>query len=364
MKKIYLDAVLEKNLGDDLFIKIISNRYNAKFYTQTKHSYKNVRIANNLKIYSGLGVELINVFGSKILKKGKMLGRLLKNKCDFMVSIGGSIFIEWGKFSLIKRHFGIYDSTKVFYILGSNFGAYKTTEFFNFLKDNVISQAQDVCFREEYSYNLFKDLPNVRYASDIVFSLDTSNIKITDNKKVVMSVVDCNRKAKPEFKKDYENKIIDMIKLFDKKGYEVVLMSYCKAEGDEDAIKSILSQITDDELKNKVKTYFYDGNIEEALDVMADCQVVVGTRFHANILGFVLNKTVIPVAYSDKTLNVLKDMNFEGKVFDIRDLESFDVDSLTDDDLKYKLNVDFQREDAQRHFEKLDKVLERKGKDE
>ena len=183
------------------------------------------------------------------------------------------------------------------------------------------------------------------------------NIKMTNSKKVVISVIDCERKAKKEYKENYEKTIIDMVNFFEKNGYEIVLMSYCKKEGDEEAIKSILSKIENEKIKSKIKTYFYSGNTEEALDVMGDCQIVVGSRFHANILGLVLNKTIIPIAYSDKTLNVLRDMNFKGKIYDIRNLDNFENNSLKEEDLTYKLDVNFQKKDAQRHFEKLDKVL-------
>lgn len=363
MIKIYIDAVLEKNLGDDLFVFILINRYrNCMFYSQTRFDYSDYK--ENLKIYSGKYINYINKIMSAIFKQGKFCGKILKNKCNYMVGIGGSIFMEWGNIKKIKRHFSIYSKEKKYFILGANFGPYKTNEFKYFIKESVLKYAQDVCFREEHSYELFKDLPNVRYASDIVFTLDTSNIKITDNKKVVISVIDCDKKINSKYTELYENKIIELIKLFYTKGYEITLMSYCKSEGDEFAIERIISKLDDEKIRKDINKYFYDGNIEEALNVMGDCQIVIGTRFHANILGLVMNKTIIPIAYSDKTLNVLKDMNFKGKVFDIRDMDNFKVNELTDDDLKYKLDVSYQKKDAQRQFEKLDKILDRRENNE
>ena len=72
-----------------------------------------------------------------------------------------------------------------------------------------------------------------------------------------------------------------------------------------------------------------------------------------------MNKTIIPIAYSDKTINVLQDINFKGKYIDIESIDSFDVNELSDKDLSYKLNIDKYKEDANKHFEVLDKVLER-----
>lgn len=347
---IYLKAYINKNLGDDLFVNILLDRYkDMNFFIQSRADYLR---KNNLYFYKK------NIF-EKIL--GKILYYISFNKInyDYIISqrfdtsviIGGSMFIE-GKdkyFSTLK---------KPLFILGSNFGSYKTNKFKN-RYNKYFSNAEDVCFREEHSYELFKNLPNVRCASDIVFTLDTSNIKITNNKKVVISVIDCDKKIDSKYTEEYERKIIDLIKLFYTKGYEIILMSYCKCEGDEHAIEHVISKLDDKKIKKYINKYFYDGNIEEALNVMGDCQVVVGTRFHANILGLVMNKTTIPIAYSDKTLNVLKEMNFKGKIFDIRDMNNFNVDSLTDKDLNYKLDVSYQKKDAQRQFEKLDEILYR-----
>lgn len=350
----FLSAYTNINLGDDLFLKVIDDRYICKF----------ICLSSNKYIYKYKHIKFINRYVTKIIYKLKnkfnikLPYNFLINKCENIIIIGGSMFIE-GKSKMSQ----IYNLSKSIYILGSNFGPYKTEKFFKEYKE-VFNHVKDICFREEHSYELFKDLPNVRYASDIVFTLDTSNIKITNNKKVVISVIDCNKKINSKYTEIYEEKIMDLIKLFYVKSYEITLMSYCKFEGDEFAIERIISKLDDEKIRENINKYFYNGNIEEALNVIGDCQVVVGTRFHANILGLVMNKTIIPIAYSDKTLNVLEDMNFKGKVFDIRDMDNFNVDSLTDEDLNYKLDVSYQKKDAQRQFEKLDEILDRRENNE
>ena len=37
-----------------------------------------------------------------------------------------------------------------------------------------------------------------------------------------------------------------------------------------------------------------------------------------------MNKKIIPIAYSDKTINALKDLGYNGKIYDIRALDTFD----------------------------------------
>ena len=349
MKYIVLKGYTNKNLGDDLFLNIIANRYKNKFLILSNMHYNSY---GNLIFFSGLKYKIINKIIKLISFKKTTLEKIIIEKANLTILVGGSMFIE----EKLKSKRYILSEIKNYCILGSNFGPYKTKEFYNKFY-NIFSNALDVCFRDNYSYNLFKDLPNVRYASDIIFSLNTKYLNITNSKKVIISVIDCEKKFESSVKDTYENKIIELINYFSLKEYKIVLMSFCKSEGDEDAIKSILKKIKSKRKMENIEYYFYRGNIVEALNKIADSQIVVGTRFHANILGLIMKKTIIPIAYSDKTINVLKDMNYKGKIFDIRDIENFNIDSLDEKDLFYKYDVSFQKEDSERQFEKLDEII-------
>ena len=336
--QIYLNAYLEKNFGDDLFVKIIVDRYKNHTFYAISNSYKT---RDNLQIYK-------NTLKMRILNKLGLKEKVYINSKDISVSIGGSMFIEG--LSPIERK-KIYGNNP-YYILGSNFGPYKTEKFYK-KGYELFKNAEDVCVRDKYTYNLFKDLPNVRYAPDIVFTLDTSKIKISEEKKAIISVIDCENKLGKQYQEKYENMIKEMIEFFIENGYKVALMSFCKRENDEIAIERILNNL-DENTKQQVQKYFYDGNVEEALNYIAQSQIIVGTRFHANILGLLLRKTVIPIIYSNKTTEFLKDIKFEGKAIDIKGDCKF---NLTLEDLKYKKDVTKEIEKAQEQFKALDKLL-------
>ena len=336
--KIYVDAYLSKNLGDDLFINILTKRYpQHKFYAISKgeKGYN----TKNFKVYS-------NTYIFKILKKFQW-EKYLANHYDTVVTIGGSMFMERGD---INRDFSMGKNKR--YVLGINFGPYKTQEYYNNIY-NMLSDVEDVCFRDKYSYNLFKELPNARQAADIVFSMDTSNIKITNRKRAIISIISPKDKIDEKYEEKYEEKMLELITFLIKKEYEICLMSFCKNENDEEEIEKIYNQIPENQ-KKKVEKYYYNGNIEEALNTIADSQLVVGGRFHANIIGLCLGKSILPVLYSDKTLHVLEDMQINTPIIDIRKLENFNIESIKDEDLTRHYNIEKQKEDAQRHFEKLD----------
>lgn len=273
-------------------------------------------------------------------------------KFDYSVLISGSFFSEYPEYK-VEDFCEIIKTNVPYYIIGVNFGPYNTVKYFNDCT-NLFKNSEDVCFRDMKSYELFNKLKNVRYAPDIVFGLDLSNVEITNNKIVILSVCNIDKNGKNNYysQDEYESNIIELINFFTKKGYKCKLISFSKGEGDEDVVNSILNK-TD----NEIDYYFYRDNIEEALNVLGDSSIIVGTRYHANILGMIMNKTVIPIAYSNKMINVLNDLNFKGKYFDLNKKDCFNVDSLTDKDLNYKLNVDKYIEYSKNHFKELDKVL-------
>ena len=345
--KVFVNAYLEHNLGDDLFLDILVNRYpDHKYYIMSSSEKQR----ENVKVYSN---ELFN----KIIRRLE-LKKILANRCDVIVSIGGSMYMEQKNDTNKKFYLG----KKPYYILGSNFGPYHTQTYY----ENVhkfFEKAEDVCFREKYSYDLFSDIPQVRYASDIVFTMDTSSIKKTNRKRAIISIISCTRKLHAKYEKIYQEKIIQITKKLLQKQYEICYMSFCKEEKDEEAIENILSQL-DEETKKQIQIYYYRGNRLEALQELADSQIIVGTRFHATILGILLEKVTIPIIYSDKTKNILEDMNYKGKSIDIRKMEKCDINEVfSEENLNYKLEVENLKKDAQRQFEKLDEVLKR-SKDE
>lgn len=339
--KVYVDAYLAKNLGDDLFVDILTKRYpNHKFFTiaEGEKGYNK----SNLKVYS-------NKYFFKFLKKFQ-LEKYLANRYDTVVTIGGSMFMENND---SDRDFSLGKNKR--YMLGVNFGPYKTEKYYQNIYA-MISNLEDVCFRDRYSYNLFKDLPNTRCASDIIFSMDTSNVKITNRKRAVISIISPKDKINEKYNEKYEKKMIELIQFLESKGYEICLMSFCKIENDEETIENIIKKLSEN-LKSKIEKYYYNGNIEEALNVLGDSQLIVGGRFHANIIGLVLGKSILPVLYSDKTLHVLQDMEIDVPIIDIRKLDEFDIQKLTDEQLNKHFDVEIQKNDAKRHFEKLDILL-------
>ena len=364
MNKVYLKGVYKKNLGDDLLIKILCDRYKkTDFYLINHRNGSKKSICKNLhlinikeKIY-----KIINNSFAKI-KLINPIERSLIKFSDNVIILGGSLFMERKNFKNDKKIFNSYWYKKIkkdYYIIGSNIGPVFTSEYIDKIKKDIFLNAKDICLRDKKSYKYIKDQKNARLGADIVFSLNTETlVKNKEQKKVIISVIDINKKAKqivnPNLEK-YENTIHNLIEYFVKKEYKIELISFCKFEGDEEAIERI---ICNNRWKNKIKKYYYDGNINDALNELSTAEIIIGTRFHANVIGMILNKKIIPIIYNDKTRELLHDIDFKGVQIDIDKIDEFDIKELTEKKLNYKIDINSYKKESEKHFEKIDKILQ------
>ena len=365
MKKILVNAYYNLNLGDDLFLKVLFDRYpntqwdlltNNKMYNEIFRSNKNVKILRTIsaKIF-GRNLDLFSKLNDYVFNY---------KKYDAFVNIGGSIFMEnrnWR--TSIKERSNIpkrfKSSNRPSFIIGSNFGPYQD-ELYVEKHKQFFSLFDDICFRDEYSFNIFQNLQNTRLAPDVVFSLNEKFENTIKEKSVGISIIDLEKRGKlKDYKKDYKNKMIHIIEAYINRGYQIKLFSFCENEGDLKAISEII-----DELKNNyieyVKVVNYKGDIKSTLDEFKTCETIVGTRFHSIILALVFNQNIYPLIYSDKTYNILHDINMTSVYSYIEDIDCLDVEETIDRTQNNKL---INREilfESERQFEGLDNFINKR----
>ncbi|WP_191565583.1 polysaccharide pyruvyl transferase family protein [Metabacillus idriensis] len=326
-KKILVNAYFATNLGDDLFLKVLFDRYqNVEWELLTSdESYNKIFIDyKNVKIIKSLSVKLAN---RRINLFYKMNDLLLKYKrYEALVIIGGSIFMENASWQehLIKREYlpnKFKMMNKKTFIIGANFGPYNDTLFIEKYRE-FFSMFDDICFRDNYSYSIFKDLDNVRFAPDVVFNLN-SPIPKNKDKSVGFSIIDIlKREGLKEYYQIYNEKIIQLVEKYIEQGYKVKLFSFCEREGDLDIINYIYNNVK----KNSyVEIINYERNINKFLEKFKTCEIIVGTRFHSIILAILFNQRVFPIIYSEKTYNVLKDLNMEDNYCYIKNIKNLDI---------------------------------------
>ena len=351
---------MNNNFGDDLFFKILAERYkNTKFYMYPPSllldnyldkfaKNKNLIFYENEKYY----LELKKSINDKTVPLNMFPAILSRaEKSDFYVNIGGSLFIQNDNWKnddrfLIKEKM----NDKPSFIIGCNFGP-GNEEFTEYYRKHF-KEYTDVCFRDKTSYNQFKKLKNTRIADDIVLLKDYhKKIKTRKyNKSIAISVIDLEQKREYKEKtKEYELFIKKTIQHYIKKGYHINLFSFCEKENDLVAIERIIDKL-DKEYKKKVKVINYVDDIDYFLRKWRRNRYVIGTRFHAMILALACHQEFIPISYSKKTNNYLKDLSTDIEPLDINVIEKQEVNNLT----FYKVDKQFN---AKEQFRKLDEFL-------
>lgn len=313
MKRVFLMAYLRKNFGDDLFVKMLLEKYkNIEFYIKhDKHEYIDV-----LDKYKNLHV----LYGKDT--DDELYNNIDVNEYDAYVYIGGSIFMEGGSCYNLSEKF--YDfvkrckqNNKPFCYISCNYGPYQTQEYFELSQKNF-KECTDICFRDLYSYNLFSNIQTVRYAPDFAFSYNTPKIE-KQKGTVGITVIDLNirndlKNISDKYMKFLKNNIKNYISL----GKEVYLFSFCKNEGDEYTIEKVLESFPNESHLHVVK---YTGDIDEFLSKYNLMEYMICARFHAMILSSIVMQKMYIMSYSKKIDRVIEDLDLGLPIMNINRLE-------------------------------------------
>ena len=253
MKKVYILAYSKMNLGDDLFIDMLVNRYKKiQFYSRNMTMDSNAYKQNK-------NLHFIDYTLDDLLT-------LDINEFDAFVYIGGSIFMEHaGGIERVQKLKELALRCKAlsipFYYISSNFGPYQTEEYKNTVSE-IFEIVTDVCLRDKVSYELFNSIENVRYAPDAVLSYQIDN-PIRDSKTIGISVISFKfRESLKKYEEKYYELILNSVINYAKNGYKVKLFSFCEYEGDRETADLILNRLPKEYLKS-VEQITYSGNIKD-----------------------------------------------------------------------------------------------------
>lgn len=353
MKKVLVSGFMAKNFGDDLFFKILFDRYktdNVIWYLDTGYSsYSDI-----FKEYKN--VNILNSFFHKVLRKLK-LQHLFFSKLDAAVFIGGSIFMEhdtWEEKFNYKED--INKLVNNIYFLGCNFGPFNSKKYMQ-KHSALFSKSTDICFRDSYSYDLFAHLSNVRLEKDIIFGLNTENSCQKQDNTIGISVIDLlEKKELKDYKEDYIEKIVEIIECAIHEKQKVTLFSFCEQQGDLKTCQ-IIAEIIKGSINVDLEIVNYNGDIEEFLNRFSEMKNIIGTRFHACVLSQVFNQGLYPIIYSQKTSNMLKDIDLYDIHTEIANIKKLDAQSVLIDIKTNKVKNRELIRGSEQHFKKLDEYI-------
>ena len=365
---ILLFACIEKNIGDDLFIYTISNRYkNVVFRISAEAKYGTLKKLDNLLFDKDLEkwIKYSNYVSENIIKEffRSILIKYYKRKVGYSEI---AIYIVGNAFKNMRYH-GKKDSRWLnervdlvdrFYLLSTNFGPYTDKRWEKDCED-VFGRITDLCFRDKKSFDIFRSLPNVRCKPDAILSLGKRDH--LNNNYIVVSMIDCKMSGRPEelcqASTNYEDKICEIVNHYTSLGKKVVLLNSNTLQ-DLPATKRVYSRIMN---HNAVSIYNYEGMLEEVFDIFKNAEMVFATRLHTIILSWLYSVPVIPIIYDIKVKGLLDECCFDDFYINISDINSLSIDALQEIITNYKFELSEEIiKDANEQFELIDAEL--KGK--
>lgn len=369
--KVLLMGYFFKNFGDDLMVKNICEKYPYIDFeiikTNKKMQLDHLEKINNIKVKDCSGIKntlnKVAEISNILLKKSEDLNfnphiELIDyNYYDAYVEIGGSIFSEKTGFKeypyiLLKRRMNISNSIMNGFFIGCNFGPYDTDLYVE-LHRKLFSNINDICFRDRKSYNLFKDMENVRFAYDSVLSLDYDYNHNDEKKYNIISIMNFKDSNKINYL-NYENLIIDLIKEYIKHNENVKLMSFNGSENDEDVIDRLFLKLSNKE-RESVSHYCYTGEMDKALDIFANSKSIIATRYHSFILALLFDIPFFTLVYDQKTKNTLEDLNID-KYIDLKSEYNYDLSLVVDNIKRYDRRPEII-ENSKKQFEAFDRFV-------
>ncbi len=325
MKTVKFYAYLEDNVGDDLMVEVLLNRYpNYRFYYENLHYPEYSEKSNKFASFHNFCN--VDILEKKYAKINKFFNLITFHKCENIVyqlvhkhldksciahiSIAGSIYREnpndpW---QARKQYDEKMLKTGPVFIIGANFGPYYDPAFYDYFK-NYFGSCASVCFRDQYSYNLFSGLQNVFYAPDVVLNYKPNILSNVNKDKVLISVISFEKR--PELQKyetAYYNSIVEFCIKAISDGMRPVLASFCEPEKDNIAVDRIYDMLPAD-TQSFTEKYYYK-KTSELKNILSAAKFVVATRFHSIILSLLYNVPFFCVAYDQKCVNLLSDLKY------------------------------------------------------
>lgn len=317
MKHVLVHAYLQNNLGDDLFVRVLCNRYpHVTFHVYAHDSYK-LRFQDipNCQVHSP-GDSDVDEVNNKKMRWLKIENGYFKNlikTCDAVVHIGGSVFVQhhedWSDF--YKTDAELVKKSKKIFVVGANFGPYTNEQYYLDYK-KLFKKYAGICFRDQYSKSLFLDMKNISYAPDVLWNLPVSPLP-KKKKKVVFAPIELSHRTGKydisKYEAEYMEYHLQLIRQMIRKGYKVSLLAFCPFQQDHVVTRKLYDALSEEE-KAQVSCVRYDFDVFTLLREFEEAEAVVATRFHSAVIGMLCKCKVLPLIYDQKTRKMLEDMDY------------------------------------------------------
>jgi len=347
---VVLEAYIDNNFGDDLFVAIFSLRY----------PFCNFFLTGDPILIDALG--LPNVFHVSSLS----INDNTHYPFDLFLLIGGDMFPDGYLFDERKRLVDVFaNANKPVYFVGNSFKKAVS----NSTKEHLLSycsRATRIIPRDTQSMLILDSygLSNTSLGSDSAFILASAfePLQLPNKEKVIG--ISLRKKHNVDLRQHemYLRNIGEIANRFldssDNRKGKVKFLNFSKGSYD-DSDESI--RIINDFSLDKNSSITYTGDLHQFILEFNTCDYIVATRFHAVIFALLLNKPFIPFVYDEKTANLLNDIDYTGvsltHLSGIQDYSAAFIQLLSGDMFFSKEKLNTLVEYASINFSELDAIV-------
>ncbi len=348
-KKLLISTYLDMNLGDSLLLEVLLNHF---------IDHECFVIADNKATYSWIEEQFKNVI---VINEKNINDLFLRNISDY-VKIGGSIFQHnyWYegvfRYKELKRLWHYKRKGLKLHIVNCNIGPLNSHIGMGSTK-GILKLADTITCRDNNSFNFIKKYTNsnaVTKHMDLVFAYDIKKCKKSDVFTIGISVYTAYLKHLISKNYGYCEQLKAIIEKYyqNHKDLKIKLFVFDTFRNNDFPNTWVLYQYC---LKRRidVEIIAYNGDSGMVINELAKCSLIIGTRFHSIIISLKLKIPLLPISYSNKTIDFLRDIGYKGPVYYFGEtMENCNI--ITDFQNFFKLSeqeIEYYATDAQKHID-------------
>lgn len=346
--KVAVYAYCANNLGDDLFITMLLDRY-----PETQFDF-----------FAGTDRDLATI-------KGRANARIIdyayfkrhKRDYDLFLVLGGSMFQEipgWTRLwlSYARRFVQCKAANVPIAVVGASFGpAFSLT--FRFAFAGLFGLCAWISFRDQQSLAAIPWRRHVNWYPDLAFAYEIPQAT-SDGSIVGLSVMRLGTSPHRQAaaRASYA-RLIEEITSF--RPMRLFSFQESDAISDVEEIYAVLRMVPS-ACKSHVEVVKYDPTqLKEFLTAFSECSTFISTRFHSMVLAILARQELYILAYHEKIPNTLSSIGADFPMFDAEKL-ALSVDDIrcllqSGDLASGQLDITPLSRGAQKHFTLLDRLL-------